>query len=269
MLIPNFKYIYADTNVISNICKEGGCTTDFLRHFPPGENYLLCLSTFTLYELSKSKALMPHFRKLFALFPCAILYSYFPLGYKEVKMILGEIKEVDPVLLTPQAIMIEGKKIHPDSLDIVLQTPSVLKAFDFIETKTEELFIEYSTLLEKEEFKELKNKNFNRNQFVNVFKKYELKHRFFGGKNIDIEPDKFSKMKTLEVLGQGLYYKFYSDSKRKISRNDVIDILIMTTAPYCHTYVSESNCIDIFRKIVRTNKSTISTKFMTISDLKK
>jgi hypothetical protein len=184
-------------------------------------------------------------------------------------MILGEIKEVDPVLLTPQAIMIEGKKIHPDSLDIVLQTPSVLKAFDFIETKTEELFIEYSTLLEKEEFKELKNKNFNRNQFVNVFKKYELKHRFFGGKNIDIEPDKFSKMKTLEVLGQGLYYKFYSDSKRKISRNDVIDILIMTTAPYCHTYVSESNCIDIFRKIVRTNKSTISTKFMTISDLKK
>lgn len=269
MLIPSFKYVYADTNVISNICKEGGCTTDYLRHFPPGESYLLCFSTYTLYELSKSKALMPHFRKLFALFPCAIMTSYFPLGYREVKMIMGDTEYVDPVLLTPQAISVNGQKLHPDSLDIVLQDPSVLQSFEFIESKTEELFIEYANLLDKEEFQTLRNGNYSRNQFVDTFKKYELKYRFFNGQWKGVDKSKLAKMKSLEVLGQGLYYKFYSDTKRKISKGDIVDILIMTTAPYCHSYISENNCIDIYKKIVRMNKCGISSNYMSISDLRK
>lgn len=269
MKIPGFKYIYADTNVVSNILKEGGIMMDFIRHFPPGESNLLCFSTYTLYEVSKNETLMTEFRKLYALFPCAIMISYFPLGVKEVDVIAGEQPYVDPVLLTPQAITVEGKRIHPDSLDILLQNPSVLDAFENVERKTEELFHEYSNLLDKDEFAQLREGKMSRNQFVETFKRYELKYRFFGGQWKEPNKKNVLQMKTLEVLGQGLYYKFYSDLKRKISKSDVIDILIMTTAPYCDTFISESNCIDIYRKIINMNKCGIVTNCMTISDLKK
>ncbi len=269
MRIKGFKYIYADTNVISNILKEGGIMMDFLRHFPAGEKNLLCFSTYTLFEISKNDTLMTEFRRLFALFPCAIMFSYYPLGAKEVDVIGGEQTYVDPVLLTPQAISVNGKKIHPDSLDIVLQAPSVLDAFENIERKTEELFHEYSNLLDKDEFFQFREGKMSRNKFVETFKRYELKHRFFGGQWKEPDKNNLLKMKTLEVLAQGLYYKFYSDLKRKISKSDVIDILIMTTAPYCDMFISESNCIDIYRKIINMNKCGISTNCMTISDLKK
>jgi hypothetical protein len=269
MLIPNFKYIYADTNVVSNICKENGIVLDFLRHFPPGENYLLCFSTYTLYEISKNDVLMNQFQKLYALFPCAIMVSYFPLGLKEVEMIAGNTNEVDPVLLTPQGILHEGKKIHPDSLSTLLSSSEVLDAFKNIEQKSEELFLEYSTLLDKEEFSKLKGQNYSRNQFIDTFKNYELKHRFFGGQWKNLDKTKINKMKSLDVLAQAIYYKFYSDTFRKFSQSDIIDVLIMTTAPYVHTFISEKNCIDIYRKIINMNKCSISNHFMTISELKK
>lgn len=269
MKIPGFRYIYADTNVVSNILKEGGILMDFLRHFPPGEDNLLCFSTYTLYEISKSETLMAEFRKTFAVFPCAIMFSYFPLGVRETEVISGEESYVDPVLLTPQAIRVEGKTLHPDSLNQVLLHPNVLAAFDFIENKSEELFHEYSNLLEKEEFAQFRDGKMSKNQFVNTFKRYELKYRFFGGQWKEPNKENVLKMKTLEVLGQGLYYKFYSDLKRKSSKSDVLDILIMTTAPYCDTFISESNSIDIYRKILNTNECAISTNYMTISDLLK
>jgi hypothetical protein len=268
VLLPDFRYIYADTNVISNICKEDGLILDFLRHFPPGEENLLCFSTFTLFELSKSHTLFPEFKKLFSLFPCAILYSHVPLGSLEIEVISGKNKAVDPVLLTPQGIRVEGKGMSPDSLNLLLKSPSILLAFENIEQKTNELFEEYSNLLSKPEFETLNNGNFSRNKFIDTFKQYELKHRYFSGNQIFVDKNKLAKMKSLEVLAQGVYYKFYSDSKRKFSKNDIVDILIMTTAPYCDTYISESNCIDIYRKIVSMNKCGISTNFLTISDLK-
>jgi len=269
MKIPGFKYIYADTNVVSNILKENGILIDFLRHFPPGENNLLCFSTYTLYEISKNETLMAEFRKVYAVFPCAIMFSYFPLGVRETEVISGEQPYVDPVLLTPQAISVDGKKLHPDSLNQVLQDPSVLAAFDFIENKSEEQFHEYSNLLDKVEFAQFRDTKMSRNQFVNTFKRYELKYRFFGGQWKEPNKENVLKMKTLEVLGQGLYYKFYSDLKRKSSKSDVLDILIMTTAPYCDTFISESNSIDIYRKILNMNQCGISTNCMTISDLKR
>jgi hypothetical protein len=269
MILKDYKLIYADTNVVSNICKEGGIGFDFLRHFPAGENYVLCFSTYTLYELSKSETLMPHFRRFYALFPCTILISYFPLGLKEIEDLITKKIPVDPVLIIPVSIKIEGSKVHPDSLDFILQDPKVLEAFKNVEEFSEKLFLEYSNLLEKEEFKPLINKKFSRNQFIDTFKKYELKHRFFSGKWKEVDETKLNQMKSLDVLAQGLYYKFYSDFKRKISISDVIDILIMTTAPYCHTFISEGNSIDIYKKIVSMNKCGISSNYMTIAELKK
>ncbi|WP_343633971.1 hypothetical protein [Fluviicola sp.] len=269
MKIPGFKYIYADTNVVSNILKENGILKDFLRHFPLKDYNLLCFSTYTLYEISKSETLMADFRKVFAVYPCAIMFSYFPLGVREIDVISGKEPYVDPVLLTPQAISVDGKKMHPDSLNKILQDPSILAAFDFIEHKSEELFHEYSNLLDKEEFAQFRDAKMSRNQFVNTFKRYELKYRFFGGQWKEPNKNNVLKMKTLEVLGQGLYYKFYSDLKRKTSISDVLDILIMTTAPYCDAFISESNSIDIYRKIINMNQCAISTNYMTISDLLK
>ena len=55
----------------------------------------------------------------------------------------------------------------------------------------------------------------------------------------------------------------------KVSKSDVLDVLIMTTAPYADTFISEGNCVDIYRKIVKMNKCGISSNFMTLSELRK
>ncbi|MBN9294984.1 MAG: hypothetical protein J0G96_13485 [Flavobacteriia bacterium] len=264
-----YKYIYADTNIVSDICKENGLISNFMKHFPINENNLFCFSTYTLYEISRNDTLMTSFQKFYSIFPCAITVSYFPLGLREIDFISGDTSSIDPILLSPQGIKVDGKSLNPNSLELLLGQSNVKEAMENIQKYTNLFYSEYSNLLEKEEFKQLKDKQFSRNEFIQAFKKYELKTRFFSGKSIDVDKNKLKMMKSLEVLAQGIYYKFYSDLRRKVSKSDIIDILIMTTAPYVHTFISENNNVDIYRKIIKMNQCGISNNCITISDLKK
>ncbi|MCO5259948.1 MAG: hypothetical protein M9916_07380 [Crocinitomicaceae bacterium] len=52
---------------------------------------------------------MKSFQKFFSSFPCAITISYFPLGLREIDFISGDVSSVDPILLSPQGIRVDGK----------------------------------------------------------------------------------------------------------------------------------------------------------------
>ena len=68
-------------------------------------------------------------------------------------------------------------------------------------------------------------------------------------KKFTIKKVNLRKMKTLEVLAYAIYHKFLSNPQRKTSINDIIDVLIMTTVPYVHTFISERNSINILKQL--------------------
>lgn len=270
MRFPEYKYLYADTNVVSDICKSKDLMKRFMKRYSIAE-YLFCFSTYTLYEISKNDLLMKEFQKFYSIFPCVVIMSYFPLANEELKLTLNDIDYVDPVLISPQGVKIDGKSLNKNSLEVLISQSEVQDSFKTIEIYTNKYFEEMKNLFDSEEFNGVSKETCNRDQFIARFKKYELRHRFFGGKKRlnYLEKNIVIQMKSLEVLAQGIYYKFYSDSTRKISKSDIIDVLIMTSAPYVDTFISEGNCIDIFRKIVKRNKCGIKGNGLTLSELRR
>lgn len=268
-LAHRYKLIYADTNVISDICKDNKLMMTFINMFSSNEN-LLCFSTYTLYEVSRNDELYIAFKKFYAIFPCVIVVSYFPLWQKEFEFHFGDESDIDIVLHSPHGIRIDGKPLSPDSLDELMSQPQVIDGLKNVSNYIELFYNEYKSLLDEKEFSDIKNKEFKLNQFIAPFKNYELRMRCFGGNPLGRKMDMklVNKIKSLEVLAQGVCFKFYSDKQRKVSKSDIIDILIMTTFPYVDTFVSEGNCIDICKKINRSNRSNISTKLMTLSELR-
>lgn len=263
------KLVYLDTNVISNICKKGDLINKFIARYPIGEKYLLCFSTYTLYEIARNKTLYEDFKRFYSIYPCVLVISYFPLGITEVDLIAGKIPFVNPILLTPQGIKIDGKALNPDSLDRLLENPEVKASFANVDQYTTAFYNEATSVLDKAEFDHI-NKEFIKNKkgdFVRTFVRYELKYRFMNGQNVKVDKKKLRKMKSLDVLAHAIFYKFYSDPTRKIEKSDIIDILIMTTTPYVHTFISERNAIDVLKKIKKQTKAIDVVNLLTLADL--
>jgi hypothetical protein len=263
------KLIYLDTNVVSNICKKGDLINKFIAKYPIDEKYLLCFSTYTAYEIERNETLYKDFKKFFSIYPCVIVISYFPLGVKVIDLIAGDIAFVNPILLSPQGIKVDGKALNLNSLDLLLEHPEVKGSFPTIERYTTDFYNESLSILDKPEFEHI-NKEFIKNKkgdFVRAFMRYELKHRFMNGKNVRVDKKKLKRMKSLDVLAHAIFYKFFSDEKRKIEKSDIIDILIMTTTPYVHTFISENNAIDVLKKIKKQTTAINVLNLLTLSDI--
>ena len=250
------KLVYLDTNVISNICKKGDLKNKFIAKYPIDEKYLLCFSTYTLYEIARNETLYDDFKSFYSIYPCVLVISYFPLGVKEIDLIAGDIAFVNPILLSPQGITVKGKALNLNSLDLLLEQPEVKGSFTNVDRYTTDFYNEVISVLDKPEFGHI-NKDYIKNKkgdFVRAFMRYELKYRFFKGRNVRVDKKKLKQMKSLDVLAHAIFYKFFSDGKRKIEKSDIIDILIMTTTPYVHTFISENNAIDFAEKGYKKGK---------------
>lgn len=265
----NHNLVYLDTNVISNICKEGDLINKFITKYPIDKNYLLCFSTYTLFEIARNKTLYKDFKKFYSIYPCVFIVSYFPLGVKEIDLIAGDVPFVNPILLSPQGITIDGKALNPNSLDVLLKLPVVKDSFANIDSYTTDFYNEVISILDKPEFNHI-NKGYIKNRkgdFVRTFMRYEIKYRFLNGQNVKVDKKKLKQMKSLDVLAHAIFYKFFSDEKRKIEQSDIIDVLIMTSTPYVHTFISENNAIDVLRKIKKQTTAIDGLKLQTLSDI--
>lgn len=263
------KLIYLDTNVISNICKQGDLRHKFIAKYPISEKYLLCFSTYTLYEIARNEILYRDFKKFYSIYPCVLVISYFPLGVKEIDLIAGDVPFVNPILLSPQGIKIDGRLLNPNSLDILLELPEVKDSFANVDRYTTDFYNEVLSVLYKPEFGHI-NKDYIKNKkgdFIRTFMRYELKYRFMNGKNVKVDKKKLKQMKSLDVLAHAIFYKFYSDSNRKKEKSDIIDILIMTTTPYVHTFISENNAVDVIKKIKKQTTAVDGLNLLTLSDI--
>lgn len=263
------KLVYLDTNVISNICKKGNLINNFIANYPVTENYLLSFSTYTIFEISKNETVYKDFKRLYSVYPCVFVMSYFPLGANEIDLIAGKIRFVNPIVLTPQGIRINGKALNPDSLDLLLERQEVKDSFINVNRYTTDFFHEVISLLDKPEFEHISKEHIQKKKgdFVRAFMRYELKHRFMNGQNVPVDKKKLKQMKSLDVLAHAIFYKFFSDSKRKINQSDIIDALIMTTTPYVHTFISENNAIDVLKKIKNQTTAINGVNLKTLSDL--
>ncbi|MBL4754055.1 MAG: hypothetical protein JKY52_10745 [Flavobacteriales bacterium] len=240
-----------------------------MARYPPNEDYLLSFSTYSMYEISKSAKFYGQFKQLYSIFPCVVVMSYFPLAMKEIELVAGKCETVNPILLSPVGIRIKGKKLNPDSLDILMEMPEVKNGLSSVEEYTSEYFQEISELLDHPVFMSIKStiRN-NRNLFLRRFALYEMRVRFLFSEDREIEPLKLKKIKSLEMLAYCIYYKFFSDPNRKISVNDIVDALIMTTVPYVHTFISERNSIDILRKVKKQTSLINRVDLLTLSDIR-
>jgi hypothetical protein len=268
-IYKQYKLVYLDTNVISNICKKGDLVQKILEKFPLEEKHLLCYSTYTLYEIAKNKTLFPTFKNFYSVYPCVIVMSYFPLAVKEIDYIAGDIEFVNPIILSPQGISIEGKTLNPNSLELLLGQPEIKVSFENIDRYTKEFYNEVISILDQPEFAHLSRDNIakRKDDFVQTFMRYELKYRFMNGQDVNIDKKKLKLMRSLYILANATFYKFFSDIKRKIEQSDIIDILIMTTTPYVHTFVSEKNAIDILRKIKSQTDAIERLNLQKLSDI--
>lgn len=263
------KLVYLDTNVISNICKKGDLNNKFMAKYPINEKYLLCFSTYTLYEIARNEILYKDFKSFYSIYPCVLVISYFPLGVKEMELIAGDIAFVNPILFSPQGITFDGKSLNPNSLDLLLEKPEVKVSFSNVERYTADFYNEVISVLDKPEFEHI-NKDYIKNKkgdFVRAFMRYEIKYRFLNGKNVRVDKKKLKRMKSLDVLAHAIFYKFFSDGKRKIEQSDIIDILIMTTTPYVHTFISENNAIDVLKKIKKQTTAINELNLQTLSNI--
>ncbi len=263
------KLVYLDTNVISNICKKGDLINKFIAKYPIDEKYLLCFSTYTLYEIARNETLFKDFKIFYSLYPCVLVISYFPLGVKEIDFIAGDITFVNPILISPQGIAVDGKTLLPNSLDLLLEQPEVKGSFANVNRYTTDFYNEVISVLDKPEFEHI-NKDYIKNKkgdFVRAFMRYELKYRFMNGQDVRVDKKKLKQMKSLDVLAHAIFYKFFSDGKRKIEQSDIIDILIMTTTPYVHTFISENNAIDVLKKIKNQTTAINGLNLQTLADI--
>lgn len=268
-IYKQYKLVYLDTNVISNICKKGDLIDKFIAKYPLEEKYLLCFSTYTLYEIARNKTLYKDFKSFYSIYPCVFVISYFPLAVKEIDFVVGDVAFVNPILLSPQGIKIDGKTLNPNSLDLLLEKPEVKGSFANIERYTTDFYNEVISVLDKPEFAHI-NKDCIKNKkgdFVQTFIRYELKYRFFNGQNVRVDKKKLKKMKSLNILAHAIFYKFFSDEKRKTKKSDIIDVLIMTTTPYVHTFISENNVIDILKKIKKQTTAIKGLNLQRLSDI--
>ena len=263
------KLVYLDTNVISNICKKGDLISKFMLKYPVDKKHLLCFSTYTLYEIARNETLYKDLKRFYSVYPCVLVISYFPLGVKEIDFIAGDIPFVNPILLSPQGITFDGKSLNPNSLDLLLEKPEIQASFKNIDSYTTDYYNEVISVLDKPEFKHINKDNIKnkKGDFVRAFMRYEIKYRFLNGKNVEIDKKKLKKMKSLDVLAHAIFYKFFSDKQRKIEQSDIIDILIMTTTPYVHTFISENNAIDILKKIKKQTTAINKINLQTLSDI--
>lgn len=269
-ILSNYKLVYLDTNIVSDLCKPNDLLLKFISRFPPDQNYLLCFSTYTLFEVQRNTELFERFKKMYSVYPCAIVMSYFPLGVQEVDLIDGKLKRVNPIIFSPQGIKIDGKALHPECLDIMLSLPMIKESFENIKSYTDLFYQESITLLSKSEFQHIdKNRaSQSKSDFIRTYRLYELKQRFFNGQTVKVDKKKLKHLKSLDVLAQGIFFKFYSDATRKSELGDIIDILIMTTVPYVHTFISERNSIDVMQKIFNYNSDLRGPYLMTLSELR-
>jgi len=263
------KLIYLDTNVISNICKKEDLIHKFIANYPINEKYLLCFSTYTIYEIARNKVLYIEFKKFYSIYHCVLVISYFPLGLKEIDLISDNVVIVNPILLSPQGITVNGKVAIPNSLDILLESSEVKSALANVDRYTTDFYNEVISILDKPEFSHIDKGNIKnkKGDFVRTFIRYELKHRFLNGQNVKVDKKKLKQMKSLDILAHSIFYKFFSDRTRKIEQSDIIDILIMTTTPYVHTFISENNAIDILKKIKKQTTAIDRLNLQTLSDL--
>tara|TARA_R110001592_G_scaffold257457_1_gene521033 strand:+ start:538 stop:1389 length:852 start_codon:yes stop_codon:yes gene_type:complete len=268
--LEHYKLIYVDPNVASNIAKSDDgekLVQKYLTTFPPNEDNLLCFSTYTLYEMQKSSRYYERFKQVFSLFPCAIVISYFPLAEKEFDKLTNKITSVTPLLFAPVGLIIDGKKLNPDSLEQLLSRPEVIDGFNAIEFHVNNYLDEFNDLLDHKYFKNLKgNMKGKAHVFAKKFLKYELVNRFHFDDGRDVDFLQVKHLKSLELFAYSVFYKLFSDSSKKRSFNDVVDVLIMTTIPYVHTFISEANSIDVLTKIKRTTNLIKSQQLLTYKE---
>lgn len=174
-------------------------------------------------------------------------------------------------MLSPQGITFDGRSLNPNSLDFLLEKPEVQASFKNVDRYTTDYYNEVISVLDKPEFKHINKDNIKnkKGDFVRAFMRYEIKYRFLNGQNVEIDKKKLKKMKSLDVLAHAIFYKFFSDKQRKIEQSDIIDILIMTTTPYVHTFISENNAIDILKKIKKQTTAINKINLHTLSDIQK
>ena len=146
---------------------------------------------------------------------------------------------------------------------------NVKEALEAVSDYTDEYYYEVCGLLDKPEFLSIKNNVKNkRDVFIKKMIKFEMKVRFLFPEDRELDSNKLRKLKSLEMLAYCIYYKFFSNPSRKVSVNDVIDVLIMTTVPYVHTFISERNSIGIMKQLKKQTTLISSVNLLTLSDLR-
>ena len=268
-LKSGYKYVYLDTNVASDLIKDEHLFNNFLKKFPVNEKFTFAVSTYTLYEASKSKKYYNSFKRMYSVLPCFILRSYFPLSSLELDFVSGISNQVDPFILAPVGIEIEGKKMDPNSLDLLLSNASTKASLKNIEFNVQNLFSEYGSFASSWGLSStFKSSNQKKKKFLYDFERYELHKRMHVPLNLKIDKKKLAHFKSLKILSNVIYYKFISNPTRKVSINDVVDALIMTTCPYVDSFISERNSIEILRTIQRNTNLINGLNLMTLSELR-
>jgi len=254
--LQDYKIIYLDTNAASEICKpDNGVLSDLISEFLIEDGIVFGISFYTLYEISKSKKWLDRFQKVLSLLPIVLLRSYFPLAHEEFLSVEANEEYVSLFIAAPVGIKIDGKKMRPDSLQVLMNMPYVAEGLNAMEGNLTVYLQELTSLFQTESFLKIRKiTKGKRDRFISAFVQNEFKTKFHIPENVELDEDKVSRFKSMHVLANCVYERMFADSKRQFGLSDLVDVLIMTTVPYVHVFVSEKNSIGILRGIKNRTK---------------
>lgn len=277
----NHRVVYVDTNVLSNICKPNPLGSDglpinresliikYINRFPVSEN-VLAYSFVSQHEMTQNDAVFEMYKNQFFIIPNLIMNGGVTLSTEEFAA-AADKRKLEPEIMSPLWVEINGKKLDPSTLHLLFSEPKVIAANINLRSFLQNLFDFATNLRDRLGFTEDEdlNKKQNFEKFIyncqvcliekfqpEIFKQWK-KH----GWPVGIETQLCFKM-----MAYLIFYKFYSDN-RKPTINDSADILIASTLPYIDVFISESNVIDIIKKIKKKDDFIEHVELLTLSEL--
>jgi len=243
-----YKHALIDTKVVSDMIKglpQSHQIASKLIDKALADNWLLSISPANPLELAKQPWLLDEFYKFCAAFQIvALLKGADQIEREETSNCLNSMAmEICPhTSIVAQIVGPNGEKLI--GYDLVKQmferaginewSPKILAAaknrFEDDESRRE-AYHEYCKAYGPKVVSEK----------VIRFQLEQIDHRL---SNVDC-----ARFPSMQSYFAGTYFKFYEDKNRRMTVNDVIDLMMFSILPYVDVFVSEGNNIDIVKKI--------------------
>lgn len=241
-----YRIILLDTNAISYIVKHKDYLLNISNTFPFPE-YIFAYSPYTIYELLKNKEVFEKYLDVFSVYPSLLLRNEREL-FEEIETNTNPKEFMAIYAVNPSLI------IGNDNSKNLLR-----KMFELVELESKSIDIsdrfinEYKIMRDWSEWGRTYNPNTKQKWIEKeLIDAFSINFTAFFKYNTSCKGDAENYIinPVIQVIAHAWFDKFVTNTKRKTSTNDVVDIYNAVALPFCDGFISERNMNNVVKKLV-------------------